>query len=158
MANGHGGPRTPANPAPVSGPGNLSRRTDGGPAAKKAPIQNLPNAGYGEQSEFRSIQQGAPIAQAQKPSPASPGGAPVSVTPPPLDAPSQRQDEPVTAGVDAGAGPGSDALGLFDPSTMQADDIRYALKYLPTLQYIVDSSPNASPATRALIKYLRSQR
>jgi hypothetical protein len=64
----------------------------------------------------------------------------------------------VTAGVDAGAGPGSESLGLFDPSNMAADDVRYALKYLPTLQYMVDSSPNASPATRALIKYLRAQR
>lgn len=64
----------------------------------------------------------------------------------------------MTAGVDAGDGPGSDALGLFDPGSMAADDVRYALKYLPTLQYMVDSSPNASPATRALVKYLRSQR
>lgn len=158
MADGHGGYRAPAKPAAVSGPGNLSRRTDGGPGAKKAPIAQLPNAGYGEQQEFRSIQQGAPIAQAAKPNPASPGGAPVSVTPPPLDAPSQRQGEPVTSGVDAGLGPGSDSLPLFDPSSMAADDIRYALKYLPTLQYMVDSTPNASPATRMLIKYLRAQR
>lgn len=158
MADGHGGYRQPAKPAAVSGPGNLSKRTDGGPGAKRAPIQNLPDAGYGEQAQFRSIQQGAPIAQAQKPNPASPGGAPVSVTPPPLDAPSTRGDEPITAGVDTGAGPGSDSLGLYDPSNMAADDIRYALKYLPTLQYMVDSTPNASPATRALVKYLRSQR
>lgn len=158
MAEGHGGYRQPAKPAAVSGPGNLSARTDGGPGAKKAPIAQLPDAGYGEQAQFRSIQQGAPIAQAQKPNPASPGGAPVSVTPPPLDAPSTRGDEPITAGVDTGAGPGSDSLGLYDPSNMAADDIRYALKYLPTLQYMVDSTPNASPATRALIKYLRSQR
>ena len=27
----HGGKRTPGNPAPVSGPGQLSQRTDGGP-------------------------------------------------------------------------------------------------------------------------------
>jgi hypothetical protein len=159
VANGqHGGYRQPANPAPTSGPGNLSRRTDGGAGAKKAPIQNLPDAGYGEQQQFRSIQQGAPIAQAAKPNPASPGGAPTSVTPPPLDAPSTRQGEPVTAGVDAGAGPGSAVLDNFDPSQMAADDVRYAQKYLPTLQYMVDTDPQASPATRALIRYLRSTR
>lgn len=158
MAGTHGGYRRPANPAAVSGPGNLSRRTDGGPGAKKAPIQNLPDAGYGEQAEFRGIQQGAPIAQAAKPNPASPGGAPTSVTPPPLDAPSSRGDEPVTAGVDMGDGPGSDVLGLFDPSQMAADDVRYMLGYLPTLQYMVDSNPRANNSTRALVRYLRSQR
>ena len=30
MANGRGGYRQPSNPAPVSGPGALSKRTDGG--------------------------------------------------------------------------------------------------------------------------------
>lgn len=56
-----------------------------------------------------------------------------------------------------GAGPGSDVLGLFDPSQMAADDIRHAMKYLPTLQYIVDSDPRANTSTRALVRYLRSQ-
>ena len=36
MAEQHGGKRTPRNPAPVSGPGRLSRRTDGGPAQVNA--------------------------------------------------------------------------------------------------------------------------
>lgn len=159
MANGHGGYRKPSNPAPVSGPGSLSRRTDGGPAAKKAPIQNLPDAGYGEQAEFRSIQQGAPIQKVAAPgSQGAPGGAQAGPLPPPLDAPSTRTDEPVTAGVDMGAGPGSDALGLFDPSQMAAEDIRYAMKYLPTLQYMVDSNPRANTSVRALVRYLRSMR
>jgi hypothetical protein len=143
----------------VSGPGSLSRRTDGGPGAKKAPIQNLPDAGYGEQAEYRSIQQGAPIQKVEAPTAGAPGGAPqAGPLPPALDAPTGRPDEPVTAGVDVGAGPGSDALGLFDPSKMAADDIRYALKYLPTLQYMIDSNPRANPATRALVRYLRAQR
>jgi len=159
MANGHGGPRTPAHPAAVSGPGSLSRRTDGGPAAKSAPIQNLPDAGYGEQAEFRSIQQGAPIQQVAAPGSGAPGGAPSGgPTPPPLDAPTTRAGEPVTAGVDMGAGPGSDSLGLTDPGSWAADDVRNALKYLPTLQYMVDSNPQASPATRAMVRYLRSVR
>ena len=157
MANGHGGPRTPANPAPVSGPGNLSKRVDGGPGSKQA-IQNLPDAGYGEQAEFRSAQAGAPIQKVEPPSQGAPGGAPAGPLPPPLDAPTNRSGEPVTAGVDLGAGPGSDILGLFDPSQMAADDVRYMLGYLPTLQYIVDSDPRANTSTRALVRYLRSQR
>jgi hypothetical protein len=159
MANGHGGYRAPSNPAPVSGPGSLSRRTDGGPGAKKAPIAQLPDAGYGEQAQFRSIQQGAPIQKVESPGQGAPGGASGGgPLPPPLDAPSTRAGEPVTSGVDMGAGPGSDALGLTDPSSWAADDVRYAMKYLPTLQYMVDSDPQASPITRAMVRYLRSQR
>lgn len=156
MANGHGGPRTPAHPAPVSGPGNLSKRTDGGPA--KQSIQSLPDAGYGEQAQFRSDQQGAPITKVEPPSGGAPGAAPSGPLPPPLDAPTTRSGEPVTAGVDAGAGPGSDSLGLFDPSNMAAEDVRYMLAYLPTFQYMVDSDPRANTSTRALVRYLRSQR
>jgi len=157
MANGHGGPRTPANPAPVSGPGSLSRRTDGGPGAKKAPIAKLSDAGYGEQAEFRSIQQGAPIQQVAAPTGGAPGGVPPQgPLPPALDAPTGRPGEPVTSGVGIGDGAGPDVLGLGDPSSWAEDDIRTAKRYLPTLQYMVDSSPNANPATRALVRYLRS--
>lgn len=157
MAQGHGGPRTPANPAPVSGPGSLSRRTDGGPGAKKAPIATLPDAGYGEQADFRSIQQGAPIQKVAAPTAGAPGGAPQpGPLPPALDAPTGRPGEPVTSGVAAGDGPGPDVLGLGDPSSWAEDDIRYAKRYLPTLQYMVDSTPQASPYSRALVRYLRS--
>lgn len=101
-----GGYRTPANPAQVSGPGELSQRTDGSPQAK----MQLPDAKYGEQKSYQEIQSGAPVG-----APAS-GGAPAGVPsmPPPtgLDAPSASPDEPVTAGASEGAGPGPEALGL----------------------------------------------
>lgn len=154
MANGHGGYRKPTSPAPVSGPGSLSQRTDGGPGAKAAAVK-LPDAGYGEQKDFQSIQQGAPIvknppnggAQASPPAPPPPG----------LDAPSGRPDEPVTHGANAGAGLGQDSLGLFNPDDMAANDVSYLLKYLPTLQYMVDTTPNPPLQTLALVRYLRSQ-
>jgi hypothetical protein len=156
MANGHGGPRTPAHPAPVSGPGALSQRTDGGPGSKTQPIAKLPDAGYGEQAQFRSIQAGAPIQKVAAPGSGAPSGVPSGPLPPPLDAPTSRADEPITAGVDMGAGPGSDVLGLFDPSKMTENDIRYMKAYLPTLQYIVDSNPHADTITRALVRSLRA--
>lgn len=159
MAEGHGGPRTPAHPASVSGPGSLSKRTDGGPGKNngRQPIAELSDAGYGEQSEFRSIQQGAPIQKVAAPTGGAPGGAPPQgALPPALDAPSGRPGEPVTSGVGVGDGAGPDVLGLGDPSSWAADDLRYAKRYLPTLQYIVDSTPQASPQTRALVRYLRS--
>jgi len=93
MANGHGGYRRPRDPAPVSGPGQLSRRTDGGPAQR---VVDLPNAGYGENQAFTQVEQGAPMAASAPPRPA----------PVPLTAPTQRPWEPVTSGNPLGPGPG----------------------------------------------------
>lgn len=161
MADGranNGGYRRPTNPAPVSGPGSLSKRTDGGPGAKAAAVK-LPDAGYGEQKDFQSIQGGAPIAKgaAQAASGEPRTLQPAVTAPPSLDAPSMRPGEPVTHGADAGAGPGMDSLGLFDPNEMAANDVSYLMRYLPQLQYMVDMTPDAPRSTVALVRYLRSQ-
>lgn len=105
MANEHGGMRRPSSPAPVSGPGALSQRTDGGPA-QPAYVSGLP---YGEGQDFYDLQTSAPLgAEAAKPRMKSGanmprGGAP---SPTPLFAPTQRPDEPVTAGAPVGPGAG----------------------------------------------------
>lgn len=120
MANGHGGYRKPAHPAPVSGPGKYARRTDGGPAQV---LSAAPNQPYGEATQQLNAQRLAPMAgAAPMPHPAtlpSGGEAPPSLPPftgTPLDAPSQRPTEPITAGVDIGAGAGSDILNLPNPA------------------------------------------
>lgn len=159
MADGranNGGYRRPQNPAAVSGPGALSQRTDGGPGAKAAAVK-LPDAGYGEQKNFQDIQSGAPIAKAGSVAPGNGGGYQPPANPPPgLDAPSANPDQPVTHGADAGAGPGTESLGLFDPNSM-ANDVQYMMRYLPQLQYMVDMTPDAPRSTVALVRYLRSQ-
>jgi hypothetical protein len=123
---GAGGYQQPTNPAPVSGPGNLARRTDGGPGAKQ-PMMTLPDAKYGEAKAFKQQEQGAPMAAlggmpgagapsgpggpgAGAPS-GPPGGAPMDM-PTPLSDPTMRPFEPVTHGADAGPGPGTASLGL----------------------------------------------
>lgn len=152
---GNGGYRRPTNPAPVSGPGALSKRTDGGPGHKLAAVK-LPDAGYGEQKDFQAIQSGAPIAKAGAAVPST--AAPAPSTPPPgLGDPTMNPDQPVTAGANAGDGPGSEVLGLFDPQNAAVENIQYMLRYLPTLQYMVDMTPDAPMQTRALVRYLRSQ-
>lgn len=153
-----GGYRAPTNPAPVSGPGALSRRTDGGPASRKQPIRRLPDAGYGEQKEFRGIQQGAAMRNVPAPivgAPSAPSGGPAAAGIP-LDAPSTRPGEPVTAGADAGAGIGMKEIGVAEPD-VEREDIAYLLRQLPVLQFMVDSNPGASTSTRALVRFLRSQ-
>lgn len=116
---GKGGYQRPAHPAPVSGIGKHSQRTDGGPAQT---IRSLPQAGYGENKAFTDLQRQAPVpatgpvAPAQPGGPGGPGGpAPMpdrsgEVTP--FSAPTARPDEPVTAGVPIGPGPGPEALTL----------------------------------------------
>jgi hypothetical protein len=90
--------------AGASGPGKFSARTD------------LPSTGYGEGVETAAIKSGAPLAKTPSVNPTSlseQGMAPSQlerVTP--LYAPSQRPDEPVTAGIAMGPGPGPEALGV----------------------------------------------
>lgn len=135
----HGGKRTPAHPAAVSGPGALSRRTDGGPADTQA-MQSLPNAGYGEAQDFAEISGGAPAA-------GNPVPTPQAI---PMGAPTQRPDEPVTAGSPMGAGMGPQAAGIELRSLDQQDAA--ALKsQLPMLEYIANR-PGSSPSLRALVR------
>ncbi len=88
---GKGGYQPPRNPAPVSGPGAMSKRTDGGPGSKQA-MRHVPTSDYGGSAEMDRVQQGAPMR----------GEAQVI----PMDAPTMRPDEPVTAGAPFGPGPG----------------------------------------------------
>lgn len=148
MANGHGGYRRPSNPAPVSGPGKLSKRTDG-----RQPVRDLPNAEYGEGKAFRETQQGAPLAEA----PSAPsGGQGIDLSGVVgLGEPSQNPDEPVTAGADAGAGPGMDALDLPADEGTREDLIRRYGQWLPVLVRIADE-PTSSQKLRDQVRYLLS--
>ena len=65
----------PRNPAPVSGPGGLSQRTDGGPGQK---VRVAPAEYHGQRQELESQQQAAPLASS---SPLPPGGAAAGLQP-----------------------------------------------------------------------------
>lgn len=89
-----------------SGPGKFSKRTD----------MALPSAAYGEGLETANLMSSAPMAKTPDVRPQSRsdmGMAPSQlerVTP--LYAPSQRPDEPITAGIPLGEGPGPEILGM----------------------------------------------
>lgn len=107
-----GGYREPNNPAPVSGPGALSRRTDGGPIQG---AKELAAGGkYGERKALREMQQSAPMQGNPVPSVPTPSVPMEPLTP--LNAPTTRPDEPVTSGMPFG--PGSNV----PPVTMMGDD------------------------------------
>jgi hypothetical protein len=132
------------NPGAVAGPGKLTKRTDLPP---KQGIKRLPNPAYGEQKEFMGQQAAAPMAAAGNPL----GGNVV-----PLNAPTQRPNEPVTAGVDAGPGPGSEILGMKTPIDTQLQDLSVLAKYMPLMAQFADS-PQSSGTMKAFVNYLRSQ-
>lgn len=124
-----------------SGPGKYAKRTD------MQGAKRLPNAAYGEQKQFQADQAGAPMAKSA-PNPMA------SITP--LTAPTRRPNEPVTAGVDAGPGPGSEILGLKSPVDVQLQDLSKIAKYMPLMVQFADS-PNSTGTMKAFVKYLRSQ-
>lgn len=143
-----GGYRQPGNPAPVSGPGALSKRTDGGPGQ---PVRAPSGGAYGARQELEQMQQGAPMS-------ASPGGdvgAPESVDVSAdlvgLDAGTQMPGEPVTAGAELGDGPGPEALGL---PNQPGDDMRRLVAYLPVFEHMANQ-PGSSKAARNLVRQLK---
>lgn len=144
MANGHGGARTPANPAPVSGPGALSRRTDG-----TQPARYVSGQDYGDGQELMTQQQAAPMAG---PGPVPAGDmAMLQASPQGLFDPSQ-EGRPLTTGQPFGAGAGPEVL-----ASVNAGPTRNKLvSSLPMLMMAAER-PDASRELRALVTYLRSQ-
>lgn len=99
-----GGYQAPSNPAPVSGPGALSQRTDGNPTQGAKYISGLP---YGQGGETYSNQVAAPMQ-----------GSNYAVDmPTELMAPTTRPTEPITTGIDIGDGAGSEIINR--PSTRE---------------------------------------
>jgi hypothetical protein len=145
-----GGYRRPANPAPVSGPGKLSRRTDGGPSSKTAiqGMREMSGSGkYGERKALQEAQLSAPMAgnpmRAQSPvMTAAPSGPPVVGL---LD-PSQRPGEPVTAGLPVGPG--------RTPERQMTGNYDMIMKYMPALE-LMASQEDAPEPFRALVNYVK---
>lgn len=147
-----GGYRQPGNPAPVSGPGALSQRTDGPAGGGSQPVR-VPSGGqYGARQDLQQLQQAAPVA-------ASPGGDVGAPQPAGdltaglvgFDQASQQPDVPVTAGASQGQGPGPEALGL--PSQPDEDMQRLAA-WLPVFEHMANQ-PGSSKAARNLVRQIK---
>ena len=105
-----------------AGPGKYSTRTDN---------LQMGSIAYGEGVETAAIKSGAPLATtpdvrpSQAPSVPSAGATP-SVG---LYDESQNKSEPITAGIDAGAGPGSNALMMQKNAVKLSDSLAALLPY-----------------------------
>lgn len=141
-----GGYRAPNNPAPVSGPGALSRRTDG------QPIRVPTGGAYGDAQNLENLQKSAPLAASPGGStPVPPTGEAAGANLTPFGAPTEQPGTPVTAGASQGPGPGLEALGLpHQPS----EDMKKLLGYLPVLEFMANQ-PGASAAARNLVRSIK---
>lgn len=133
----HGGYRKPGNPAPVSGPGALSARTDGGATSQPAMVAS--GGAYGDRQEMESIQGGAPMAAR----PPLPG----------LGDPSARPDEAITAGADAGAGVGMFSAGIRGDDEMTNEQLRPLLHSLELMANL----PSSNAETRSFVRQLKTR-
>lgn len=156
MAENRGGYRKPTNPAPVSGPGKLSQRTDGGPADTRQAQMKVTGMPYGENKELNDVQSQAPLASAKEIPPATPMQEVKPMpTPIPLTEPTQRPMEPLTTGMPFGPGAGSEVLNLPNQQITQEDRQR-ALLVLGVLQDSI-SRGAATQGTLNLYRQLRSE-
>lgn len=144
-----GGYRQPENPAPVSGPAQLSRRTDGGPGDSQ-PIRVPTGGSYGDATALMKLQQAAPLAAAPGGDANPLAGLAVPETTP-FGAPSQQPDVPVTDGAAVGAGAGLEALGLTPPKDA---DMERMIQYLPVFEHMANQ-PGASKSARNLVRQLK---
>ena len=135
--------------AGVSGPGKFSKRTDG---------LSFQSTEYGSGVENAANKAGAPMARTAdvrgaRASDVRAAAAQAPVTP--LFAPTQRPDEPITAGIPMGAGPGPEVLGINAPSADTDADRQRLLSYLPALEAIAQS-PTSSQSFRNYVRLLRA--
>lgn len=107
----------PMNPlAGASGPGKYAVRSD---------KLTMGSTGYGEGVETEAIKSGAPLAETPDVRPARGGDVREAATQAPvtgLFAPTERPNEPITAGIPMGAGPGPEALMMRQQMTEKYSD------------------------------------
>ena len=99
-----------------AGPGKYSTRTD---------KLELGSTAYGEGVETQAIKSGAPLAKTADVRAARAGDVREAATQAPITelfAPSQRPDEPITAGIDMGEGPGANAMMMRSQMTEKYSD------------------------------------
>jgi hypothetical protein len=107
----------PMNPlAGASGPGKYAVRSD---------KLTMGSTGYGEGVETQALKSGAPLAETPDVRPARGGDVREAATQAPvteLFAPTQRPEEPITAGIPMGAGAGPEVLAMRQQMTEKYSD------------------------------------
>lgn len=137
-----------ANGGPQYSPANVSGTGGAGQSGRIASGYS-----YGMNKQINEQAASAPLAKVAKtvarPMDVAPSQPPIT----PLTAPTMNPDEPVTAGINMGAGPGAEALMLPSNADNNAEFNKSISSYYPVLSYIA-SRPNTSPDTRRALSIL----
>ena len=150
MAENRGGMRPTApqnNPANVSGTGGAGQSG------------NYTGFAYGQNQTVNNqrIEGNQAMASAQAATPSAPASPYEGINMPQLGTlfdPTTRPDEPITAGVDFGPGPGSEALSKNLMNNTRLDEnAKIAQQYLPELAYAA-KSPDAPDSFKRFVNYL----
>jgi hypothetical protein len=137
--------------APQNNPANISATGGNGQSGQGQAARYIPGMAYGQGQATMQQQKSAPMAAGPRPS------APPALTLPNvvgLTEPTMRPEEPITAGVDIGAGPGSEALTMPNQMPNQDPDIEMVRRFLPAMEFWA-SQPGSSQATKDYVVYLR---
>lgn len=146
MASGGMRPDAPQNnPANVSGTGGAGQSGD------------YTGFGYGQNQAVNQqrIEGNQAVASTKA---AAPSGEPYGgISMSPLGTfmdPTNNPSEPITAGVDFGPGPGSEALpNAFKSDARQDENVKIAMSYLPDLS-LAAQSPTAPDSYKRFVNYL----
>jgi hypothetical protein len=138
--------------APQNNPANINGMGGNGQSGR-----DYTGFAYGQNKALADQQSGAPMAAAPSltgasPSPISMADMLPQVTP--INAPTERPDEPITTGVASGPGAGPEALMLPAADDTNEEKQRL-LSYLPALE-VAAQSPNSSQAFRNYVRVLRA--
>jgi len=147
-----GGYQQPTNPAPVSGPGALSQRTDGGPSQAPMYMPGMKSMGSTGREQMAQ-QQGAALYKA----PTSTGISSIEPNLPavtPITAGTALPDQSIADGTPAFGGAGPEALNLPKQEDTDIDKQRL-MSYLPAFESAA-AMPNASMAWKNYVRLVRS--
>ena len=141
---------------PTAPQNNTGVSATGGAGSKNGqPNRYISGGKYGEGKATMQQQQGAPMSAGPAPI-AAPQVAPLPLENQPLS-PTNNPMEPITAGVDFGPGPGSEALpNNISAETRGTDNTAIIKKYYPALVKATQL-PDAPDSYKRFISYLSGQ-
>ena len=138
-----------ANGGPQYNPANVSGTGGAGQSGRVAS-----GYAYGINKQINEQAAGAPMAKAMTAAAARPMNvAPEQPPIIPLTTPTMNPDESVMAGINMGAGPGSEALMLPSNNDNAAQFNKSIASYYPVLSFVA-SRENTSPETRRALAIL----
>jgi len=141
-----------ANGGPQYSPNNVSGTGGAGQSGRVAQ-----GYAYGMNKQINEQAAAAPMAKAVAPTASRPMNVAPQLPPvTPLTAETMNPDESVMAGINMGAGPGSEALMMPNMNDSSAEFNKSISSYYPVLSYIA-SRPNTSPETRRALAILMNE-